>query len=643
MKKLFVFLCAWFLPLHVFAAHDYSIHSYQLSLNVNEDNTFQVVENISVHFHRPRRGIIRSIPLRNEVVRLDGSHSRNRAKVSNVHVNEPFTEYKEGNNWAIRIGDPNVSLKGEKTYTLQYTYDIGNDKAQGYDELYFNIIGTDWDTTLDNVYFVIHMPKSFDESKLGFSVGALDATSSENIEYSVEGNTIRGSHKGTLKPGEGLTLRLELPEGYFAYVSPGFDFWVIPAFLFPLLFFFLFYRTWKKYGQKRGEVVETVEFYPPDGLNSAEVAFWHDGLVSSKDIVSLLIYLANKGYIKIAEREAVKEGFFKTQASATGFKVTKIKEYDGENANEKKFLQRLFQEKKSRELQALISIGYNIKKPSNAELEETSVHEVSDLDLRNTFYATLSEIASDMNKRENRDLVFETTSRGKNLGGFLMVYATYFCITLGPVLQEGMGSEMLVVFLFPSIAILVFLFAIFFLGGLFRWMLFLWGALFGGVPWALLVLPVLRENAVYMVANILGFAGILALVFFMKNMKKRTPLGNERLGKIRGFKHFLETAEKPKLEALVLENPQYFYNILPYTYVLGLSDTWIKKFESIAMPPPGWYSGRSSFSNRSLGSFVRSTMQSASSAMRSSPSSGGSHSGGGSSGRGSGGGGGRSW
>jgi len=158
----------------------------------------------------------------------------------------------------------------------------------------------------------------------------------------------------------------------------------------------------------------------------------------------------------------------------------------------------------------------------------------------------------------------------------------------------------------------------------------------------LLVLPILKENTVYLLANILGFACILSIVFFMKNMEKRTPLGNERLGKIRGFKHFLETAEKPKLEALVLENPQYFYNILPFTYVLELSDTWIKKFESIAMPPPGWYSGSLSFSNRAFGSFVRSTMQSANSTMCSSPSSG-SRSGGGSSGRGSGGGGGRSW
>ena len=125
----------------------------------------------------------------------------------------------------------------------------------------------------------------------------------------------------------------------------------------------------------------------------------------------------------------------------------------------------------------------------------------------------------------------------------------------------------------------------------------------------------------------------------MKHIKKRTVYGNELLGKIKGFKTFLEIAEKPKLEALVNENPEYFYNILPFTFVLGVSDKWIKKFETIALHEPKWYSGRSSFSAASFGRSMQKTMSSATSVMSSSPSN---KSGGGSSGGGSGGGGGRS-
>ena len=129
-------------------------------------------------------------------------------------------------------------------------------------------------------------------------------------------------------------------------------------------------------------------------------------------------------------------------------------------------------------------------------------------------------------------------------------------------------------------------------------------------------------------------------------MPKRTKYGNEMLGKLRGFKNFLETAEKEKIEAMVMENPTYFYDILPFTYVLGVSDKWIKKFESIALQAPSWYDSNNAFDVVSFGNFMDSTMSSAQSAMSSSPSSsssGGGSSGGGFSGGGSGGGGGSSW
>lgn len=64
-------------------------------------------------------------------------------------------------------------------------------------------------------------------------------------------------------------------------------------------------------------------------------------------------------------------------------------------------------------------------------------------------------------------------------------------------------------------------------------------------------------------------------------MLKRTTYGNEMLGKIGGFKDFLEQVEKPKLEELVMEDPKCFYNILPYTHVLGVSDKWIRNLKQL--------------------------------------------------------------
>ena len=108
-------------------------------------------------------------------------------------------------------------------------------------------------------------------------------------------------------------------------------------------------------------------------------------------------------------------------------------------------------------------------------------------------------------------------------------------------------------------------------------------------------------------------------------------------------------AEHDKLVALVEQDPKYFYNILPYAWVLNVSDKWAKKFETIAIQPPDWYYGYNGMFHPVL--FMNNfnhSMNAVQSSMVSHPSSsggggGGGFSGGGFSGGGGGGGGGGSW
>jgi hypothetical protein len=44
-----------------------------------------------------------------------------------------------------------------------------------------------------------------------------------------------------------------------------------------------------------------------------------------------------------------------------------------------------------------------------------------------------------------------------------------------------------------------------------------------------------------------------------------------------------------------MQDPEYFYNILPYAYVLEVSDKWIKNFETMALIPPVWYGSSKAF------------------------------------------------
>lgn len=612
---------------------DYVIDSYNIDIKVNENNTFDIHETISVYFNYERHGIFRKIPLKNEVSRLDGTVTKNRAKVSDVEVSHEYETSFNIDEYEIKIGSPDYTLTGKQVYDIRYKYKLDKDPLEDKDEFYFNIIGPEWDTTIGNVTFTIEMPKTFDSSKLGFSSGDKGSTDSSLIEYTVDENTIRGKYLTNLYPRQALTVRLELEEGYF--VGAGFNNTplYIALYLIPLVCLIICIILWSTYGND-DDVVETIEFYPPTDINSLEAGMLFKGKATNEDAISLLIYLANKGYIKIEEIEKNKL-FNKTK----DFKIIKLKDYDGNNKNERLFFEGLFKKTKYKGL--LSSVEQNTYKES-----------VTSKDLYDKFYKTLNKILTNVNDQANINKVFEKGSISKRVYVILLILISITTTVAIPSYEYG-GGEMIFISIF-----LIGFYAIFFSTIIFAKMnkvakvLIIFFLCFHAGAF-MLVLPIssaITDNINYLFTTLFGFACVIGMLIINNYMPKRTPYGNEMLGKLKGFKTFLETAEKEKLESMVFENPNYFYDILPYTYVLGVSDKWINKFEKIALKEPDWYSGMSSFDSRSFGESISHTMKSATSSMSSSPSSSGGggfssgiSSGGGSSGGGSGGGGGGSW
>lgn len=613
--------------LEIYQNYDYVLNKYDINISVNENNTFFIKESIGATFNISKHGIFRKIPLKNSVIRLDGSKSSNRAKITNITVDDQFSKYNENGYLVLKIGDPNKTLKGDKNYLISYLYNLGKDPSKDFDEFYFNIIGNEWDTIINNVTFTIKMPKEFDASKLGFSYGTEGSTNNEEITYEVNGNIIKGSLNTHLMPGEGLTVRLELPEGYFVNASSNFDLYMICALVLPIVFLIISFLLWKKFG-KDDQVVETVEFYPPQGFNSAEVGFLYHGAATSEGVVSLLIYLANKGYLKINEIES--QGIFGKNKT---FQIEKIKEYDGLNEDEKTFFDGLFTPK-------LNLFGKT----------EPQKNIVTESDLTNNFYTVTNRIISNINRKENKEKIFEKSSINKYIYIFLMILISLGLITARPVLEYSDFPTLIAAMILPAFSGVFLVSSISgqgieingkltkgFISILVSLVFFV---IMGVIPWMIFVYPALSLDPLYIIIYFIGYICILGIMFFGSIMSKRTAYGNQMLGKLKGFRNFLETAEKDRLESLVMNDPSYFYNILPYTYVLGVSEKWIEKFETIAIQPPSWYSGSTTFNMHSFGTFMNSTMQSAQSSMTSSPSS---SSGGGSSGGGSGGGGGGSW
>ena len=684
LKKLFINIFVIFLGMfHVNAQSGYMIESYDVNMKVNENNTIDIIETITADFNTPKHGIIRTIPLKNELKRLDGTTTKNQTQITNLDVDHEYKVKKENGNYKIQIGSANQTITGKQTYVIRYTYNLGKDPMKEYDELYYNIIGSQWDTSITNITFTITMPKEFDSSKLGFSSGVVGSVNN-NVQYKVSENKIIGSYNGTLAPNEALTVRLELPEGYFVGAGLTFQIKDYLIFIVPVLFLIISILLWYKFG-KNDPIVETVEFYPPEGKNSLEIGYLYKGKADYKDATSLLIYLANKGYIKILDAKSS----FKSENDSNSVKQ-KIKDLQ-DKINEEKLNNP--GSKKIKYYENMLNVYYEMDKSTKTTIQENKpikfvIQKVRDYDggnenerlfmqglfsagqtevtnqtLYNLFYLTMNRILSNINSRENKNKIFDNISFHKIPLMILMVVVIYCVITIPPVTTYGGSDELVFSLIFPLIGFITIFISLFgeklsihqkATGSNSKRFFLIWGIGFGFIPWIVIVPSVLLQSNIYLIGYIIGVLCIIGIIICMLHLFKRTSYGNEMLGKIRGFKRFLETAEKEKLEAMVSQNPTYFYDILPYTYVLGVSDKWIKRFEEISLQAPNWYDSSTTFNSSSFGNFMNSTMRSASRAMSSAPArssisgsssghSSSSSSGGGSSGRGSGGGGGSSW
>ena len=620
MKKIKILLLTLILsfvgilsPKALYNEYDYYIDNYNITIDVNKDNSFSIREELLVYFNTSKHGIYRSIPMRNNIKRLDGTTSNNYVSITDVQTNSPSTVSTSDGDYVIKLGSESSYVDGYQTYIIEYNYNIGKDPLKNKDEFYFNIVGPEWqDTVINKVEFTINMPEEFDKSLLGFSSGNIGSTSN-NVSYEVTDNTIEGYSYSPIYEGDALTIRLELPEGYFSEAKSIYGSNISLSFLLPLACLLIVATVYYLKCLKR-KVIDPIEFYPPDNYNSLEIAFLYKGSVTNEDIISLLVYLADKKYLKIVEDKA--QNLF----SSTSFtKIIKLRDYDGNKNEEMEFMRGLF---------------------SNGD-------EVTINSLKYNFYTTLNSIRATINSPENKDKIIHKSNK---VFKALFIILAYICFVGTIILQviDFAPTSILIMICFITLFYMPFIFAVFAMKNALVIRIFVGlFILFHASMFYTSLIGSYIVGTLPIVNIIIAIICSVIIIIISGKFNYRTEFGNKIYGRIIGFKKFLETAEKDQLEHLVMENPTYFYDILPYTYVLGVSDKWIKKFESIAIEPADWYESSTAFNiitfNSCLTSAMRTARMSYSSSSGGSSFSGGGSSGGGSSGGGSGGGGGGSW
>jgi len=605
------------------SAESYVTKDFDVQMDLYENNSITVNETIKVEFTEARHGIFRNIPYAGTTTRqIDGKTvlKKYRMKISDVHVEGYHYEtYNENGNLVIQIGSGDAFVEGLQEYRISYRCTLYDDENDAFDSLYWNILPNEWPTAIEASSMTVQMPKDFNPDLAEFIAGDYGQADMEAVDWTVNGTTITANATRILNAGEGVTLNVILPEGYFVgEKTTTWMLWLMMLIIIaaPLLSFVL----WFLFGRDP-RVVRTVEFYSPEGVNPAELGYIIDGIVDSKDIVSLIIYWANGGYLTIREEDEKQ--------------FTLIKKRD------------LPEDVKTYEYTMFQGLFNNREQVALEDLKE---------DFYGTFEATKGQLKANFTmKKENR--IFTQSSIGARALGILLMICPVLAITIFGVFLNK-SDDLWIMVTIPVILFAIIGFSVFITvydrkdslskaktAGLnLLGMITLIISALGTLLYSFTTL----DNVLPGLAVIL--ASVISLIFTMR-MKQRTKKSSQLLGKILGFKEFIRTAELDRIKRLVDETPNYFYNVLPYAYVFGLTDKWAKKFEGIAVTPPGWYD--SGYNNQMFNTWIfMSSFHHYTNAMQqnitippapSGGGGGGGFSGGGFSGGGMGGGGGGSW
>ena len=623
MKKIWfilLFLGLSFLPVQ--AQEPVEITHFNTNIVINENGLMQVDQFLDVQFNENRHGIYAYIPQSYDMVWNIDDQDIEKSYYFPVRkvrvIGDPYEiETDSYNNVVIKIGDADEYVYGPKSYHYSYTLQLRDLDLDGLQALYFNIVGEGWQLPIQKTSFTITLPKAWPED-IQFYTGYYGDQGNADIQPIINGNTLTATYDVPLMTFQALTIYAPLPNDYFTFIPPTDFSMIILGSLIGLLLLTVF--LYFKFG-KDDLVVESVEFNPIPGLSSAQAGFVYDGFVDTKDILSLIIEWAYKGYLTITEEDK------------DDFTLTKLKDLDNTSIRAEQTL-----------FNGLFKSGDIATKDS----------------LKNTFYISLAHAKNDIYRyfqgNKERQIYSNTASVLKVIFASLcfIPFALLFANAYYQISYQGTIS-------------LIIAGAIFVFGSLISaWLIYVvkrWSSQKSALN-ILSAIGLFIVGGLYVIATFAlafffkvpvwtyAFTLILTLIILalVSVMDRRTELGIHYLGKLIGLKRFIETAEKDRLEMMVHDDPTYFYKILPYAYVLNVSDVWSKKFESIAIEQPDWYVGSTPHLNSYL--FMRSfshTLSSMNQVMTSIPQSSGKGGGGfgggggGFSGGGFGGGGGGSW
>ena len=556
----------------------YTIKKLKIDAKVTETNDIYITEEMDVYFNYNKHGIYRVIPEKNRII-SDGTVKRIEARVSNVTVNEKFTSTSQDGYKILKIGDKDKTIVGDRKYVIKYTYSIEKyDTKDGLDEFYFNIVGDKINTDVNSVEYKIEFPKKYAKEGIYMYTGKMEyKLDGENTVDEKRGVTtdvisdtvLAGKIDKPILPFRAVTLRIKLGKDYFILRNNYTDILAkigtavaVMTFIYTLIILY-------KYGRDK-KLSDIITFKLPKELDVSNTYYLKYKTTTDyrKIVPALIIEFANEGYIEIGDGADRQEKGIFAKKPKDRFDIVKIKDYNGNQYRKKIF-------------DALFSKGDVIT--------EKNIKKVG----QNIVTAVTEGVEIMQNSKFDKEVYDQSGLKyvWKILG---MTIIPLIILFLGAV--SFVGSIGITFKVISTIAILVSIFmsvmclkqasrTTTIIGVVIQLIIIIIMLVYAGIEAKFI--SGLGSGIYYIASAIL--LSLQVLISFW--MEKKTQKGMMYEAQVNGFVKYIKTAREEELKEMVMEHPTMFFDILPYTYIFGISKLWINKFSNIEIEKPEWYTG----------------------------------------------------
>lgn len=333
-----------------------------------------------------------------------------------------------------------------------------------------------------------------------------------------------------------------------------------------------------------------VEYYPPEGIDPLDAAYIIDGYVDRNDTLALFFYLSSRGYMTITE----------------------YLDEDGERQYSFEALD--FPVSESQGVQSFFRALFDLPESSRA-VPSGDAAKVCLSDARQRMKKNHQKLQRSVRKSyRGKRSFFSKSSRGAEFAGTCVFLISLLLLgvvkewgrtntytrsifTNGVASQWQIAFAMVLEILLPVVMVI----SIPSLAALYRRVRTKRssGKLFGTAALAVLyvVAAIWYMEIICFGPNGFGNESVTTLLlillcaapFIIGSMRSRSQWNstvNSRFGK---FREFMENADEETLRMLMAEDPEYFFAVMPYAYLFGMTKRWARNFQEIDVSYPKWF------------------------------------------------------